>query len=101
MAKTGITHHEVAGHNFHGRYVIVLWGAEQGFELSEGQTRKVNDKLCPRGDCKCRGSLQYGGIDPNAARVVRRYNAKGEEVLSLIPAPSSGVEFIEGYQAIA
>jgi len=61
--------HIISGHNFHGRYRVVLRGAKDGFALTNQQFSRLSKALCGIKDCTCGGG--YGdGADPGTARVI-------------------------------
>ena len=75
-----IINHKISGHNFHGRYSLVLRGPAEGFALSEGQSRRYGEALCGMSDCQCGGG--YGDGPDSCSAII---TADGD-ILRLVPA---------------
>ena len=60
--------HKITGHNFHGRYGLILRGPKEGFRLSARQHARLQKEICGVADCRCGGG--YGdGMDAGSARI--------------------------------
>lgn len=82
--------HIIAGHNFHGSYLIRVRAPSGGGQLSQRQTGRIERELCGVSGCVCAGRYGTGPTPESADWEWGIERKSGQGVMILVPAATRG-----------